>query len=59
MFFKHESSYIDEGAVVGDGTKIYQIRFIAAFLGHQNDIRRLDIPMNDGRIMPLKLIQNI
>lgn len=23
MFFKHESSYIDEGAVVGDGTKIW------------------------------------
>ena len=23
MFYKHESSYIDEGAVVGDGTKIW------------------------------------
>ena len=23
MFFKHESSYIDDGAVVGDGTKIW------------------------------------
>ena len=23
MFFKHESSFIDEGAVVGDGTKIW------------------------------------
>ena len=23
MFYKHESSFIDEGAVVGDGTKIW------------------------------------